>query len=160
MSDPRALRLHHLALGASDVERVAAFYVAVFGLVEVDRHHDERGVRSIWLEMGPRLVLMIERSLQARVHVEGVGSGPFLLAFHIEAAERETMERRLEAEGGIVESRTEFSSYSRDPEGNRVAVSSYPLPTAASSDFPESSYSRSEYEPGSVELELEPAELD
>lgn len=154
------MRLHHLALGATDVECVAAFYVAVFGLVEVDRHHDGEGVRSIWLEIGPHMVLMIERSAQKRERVEGVGAGAFLLAFNIDTDEREEMERRLEAEGGVIESRTEFSSYSRDPEGNRVAVSAYPLPSAAASDYPARSFASSDYEPGTVEREIEPAELD
>jgi glyoxylase I family protein len=44
-------------------------------------------------------------------------------------AERPELEARVEALGASVESRSEHSSYLRDPEGNRVALSHYPLPT-------------------------------
>ena len=45
--------LHHLALGARDVERVASFYLDLFGLPELARHHDAAGeLRSVWLGLG------------------------------------------------------------------------------------------------------------
>lgn len=120
--------LHHLALGARDVERVAAFYRTVFLLPEVARHTTESGsLRSIWLALGP-VVLMIEQSEAEPRRVEGVGSGPFLLAFRITEKERTQWEERLTAAGAAIESRTERTSYARDPEGNRVAVSFYALP--------------------------------
>ena len=119
-------RLHHLALGARDVERVAAFYRGVFGLVETARHHHPDGtLRSIWLDLGGA-TLMVERTPESPRRVEGVGAGPFLLAFRVEVAQRSQLERELEAAGAEIESRTEHTSYARDPEGNRVAISSYP----------------------------------
>ena len=124
-------RLHHVALGARDVEAVAMFYRDVMGLAELRRHHEEGPdgpLRSIWLELGPQAVLMVEKTqAPAGERVEGVGLGPFLLAFHVEPAERQEVEGRLEAAGALIESRTEHSSYARDPEGNRVAISCYPL---------------------------------
>jgi len=118
---PRAL--HHLALGARDVERVAAFYRATLGLGEVARHLDAGGaLRSIWLRAG-EVVLMIERTSDELRHVDGVGAGPFLLAFDVSLDERAELESRV-----VVESRSEHTSYFRDPEGNRVALSHYPLP--------------------------------
>jgi glyoxylase I family protein len=115
--------LHHVALGARDVEAVAAFYREAFRLRERARHHDADGsLRSVWLELGDS-VLMIEQSQEPPRRVEGVGAGPFLLAFHVGPEERADLERAL----GKIESRTEHTSYARDPEGNRVAVSSYPL---------------------------------
>jgi glyoxylase I family protein len=121
-------RLHHVALGALDVERVARFYREVVGLPEVARHDDADGaLRSIWLSAG-ETVLMIERSSEARERVEGVGPGPFLLAFAVTPGERADLERALHAAGAAIESRSEHSSYLRDPEGNRVAISHYPEP--------------------------------
>lgn len=117
--------IHHIALGARDVAGVAAFYRDVLGLEEVARHSDEHGgLRSIWLGSGES-VLMVERTEEPPRSVQGVGAGPFLVAFRVTAEEREGLEGRLS-----VESRTEHSSYFRDPEGNRVAISHYPLPQA------------------------------
>ena len=119
--------LHHIALGARDVDAVAAFYRDVFELEELDQHLDDGGhLRSIWLDLGG-CILMVEKTRKVRPAVEGVGAGPFLLALSIEPDERVAMEERLEARGSSIESRTEFTSYARDPEGNRVAVSHYPL---------------------------------
>lgn len=120
-------RLHHIALGANNVEEVAAFYCDVFGLTEVERHHDDDdALRSIWLDMHGTL-LMVERTDAAPRHVDGIGAGPFLLAFDVDGpSERRALEKRLERRGVAVEDRTRYTSYFRDPEGNRVAVSHYP----------------------------------
>ena len=119
--------LHHIALGARNVEKMARFYGEVFELIEVDRHFDEDGrLRSVWLDMeGP--ILMIERSEERRQKVDGVGAGPFLLAMSIAPEERDEFEQRLEDWGSVVEERTDYTSYARDPEGHRVAVSHYPV---------------------------------
>lgn len=122
------MTLHHVALGARDVERVAAFYRDVLGLAEVARQPDRSGgLRSIWLRLGEG-VLMVERTEHALRNVEGVGAGAFLIALAIDPDQRVACEARLTSAGAPVEARTEHTSYSRDPEGNRVAVSSYPLP--------------------------------
>lgn len=122
-------RLHHIALGARDVEGVAAFYAEAFGLEELRRHDDEAGaLRSIWLDLGGGLILMVERTDQGGRRVEGVGAGPFLLAIAIAPQERGALEAHLERLGAPVETRTAFTSYLRDPEGNRVAISHYPEP--------------------------------
>lgn len=121
-------RLHHLALGARDVERVAGFYRDLLELPELARHvHPDGSLRSIWLELDGA-VLMIEHTPRARERVEGVGPGLFLLALRVEPAARRRLEEKLEQHGFGVESRTEFSSYLRDPEHNRVAISHHPRP--------------------------------
>jgi catechol 2,3-dioxygenase-like lactoylglutathione lyase family enzyme len=120
-------RLHHLALGARDVLRVAAFYRDVLRLSEVARHFDEHGVlRSVWLDLGGAL-LMLERTLEDPRCPIGVAAGPFLVALRVAPGERRSVEAALEAAGAPIESRTLHSSYTRDPEGNRVAISHYPL---------------------------------
>jgi catechol 2,3-dioxygenase-like lactoylglutathione lyase family enzyme len=125
--DPVARKLHHLALGARDVERVAAFYRHLLGLCEVRRHHEPGGqLRSIWLDLGGP-ILMIERSDEPSRRVAGVGAGPFLLALTAEPTERDALEKSLAASGVPVEACTEYTVYFRDPEGNRVAISSFPL---------------------------------
>jgi glyoxylase I family protein len=129
MSPARAL--HHLALGAADVERVAAFYRDVLGLPEQKRNQDDSGnLRSIWLDLGAGATLMVERTHQpdpSARRVDGIAAGLFLLCVRISPEDRAETEARLEASGGAIEQRTAFTSYARDPEGNRVAVSFHPL---------------------------------
>lgn len=118
--------LHHIALGARDVERVAVFYRDVFHLPELRRQaRDDGSLRSVWLDLGGS-ILMIEHVAAAEHGAAARQQGPFLLAFAVGPAERPSMERRLEGFGAAIEARTEFTSYARDPENNRVAVSHYP----------------------------------
>ncbi len=71
---------------------------------------------------------MIESTKEAPRVVHGVGAGPFLIALAVAAEERAAFEARLCSAGCVIESRTEWTSYTRDPDGNRVALSAYPLP--------------------------------
>jgi catechol 2,3-dioxygenase-like lactoylglutathione lyase family enzyme len=120
-------RLHHLALGTSQVEDLARFYRELFGLVETARRlSPDGGLHSIWLDLGGAL-LMIERTSSETRHVEGIGQGLFLIAFRVSPAERSRLESELERRGHAIESRTAYSSYSRDPDGNRIAISHYPV---------------------------------
>jgi glyoxylase I family protein len=124
----RALALHHLALGTAQVEALASFYREVFNLVEISRQLDaEGGLRSIWLDLGGAL-LMIERSGDPQRRVDGVGSGLFLMAFRVAREERARLERELASRGSPVEARSAFTSYARDPDGNRIAISHHPEP--------------------------------
>jgi glyoxylase I family protein len=125
---PRSLALHHLALGTTEVEGLASFYREVFHLEETSRQLDAQGgLRSIWLDLGGAL-LMIERSGDPRRRVDGVGSGLFLMAFRVTREERARLERELPARGSPIEGRTAFTSYARDPDGNRFAISHHPEP--------------------------------
>lgn len=108
------------------MERVARFYRDVLGLTEDARHQDDSGqLRSIWLR-ADRTLLMIEATTASGDRVEGIGAGPFLLAFRIRPNERSELEQRLERAGASIESRTAYTSYARDPEGNRIALSHHP----------------------------------
>lgn len=122
------VRVHHLAVGARDVESLAEFYRRAFELPEQARHYQADGqLRSVWLDLGGS-VLMIEASSVDAHRVEGIGRGLFLVAFAVNVADRDRVEARLVALGGALEERGRFTSYARDPEGNRVAISHYPAP--------------------------------
>lgn len=128
MSVSAQTRLHHLAVGSADVERLARFYREIFSLEETARHSDAAGaLRSIWLDLGGAL-LMIERSQEPARRVEGIGAGPFLIALRVSREARPALERELEARGHAIEGRTAFTSYCRDPDGNRIAISHHPEP--------------------------------
>jgi glyoxylase I family protein len=121
------VRVHHLALGARNVARVSEFYQEVFELPETARHQYADGtLRSVWLSAEGTL-LMIEFSDQPESAQAGsTRPGLFLIAFEVSAARRSLLEQRLEARGAHIERRTEFTSYTRDPEGNQVAISHFP----------------------------------
>ncbi len=107
--------------------RLAQFYRDQLGLREVARHdHGDGSLRSVWLDLGGSL-LMIEPTTEAPRNVVGVGSGPFLIAIAVEPEQRERVEAQLTAASCAIESRSEWTSYARDPDGNRIAVSAYPL---------------------------------
>jgi catechol 2,3-dioxygenase-like lactoylglutathione lyase family enzyme len=119
-------RLHHLALLATDVEGLAAFYGALFGLAEVARHTDAHGsLRSIWLELGGPL-LMIERAEGQVATKPRTSSGLLLFALTVSPARRREIEQELTLRRLLLEKRTAFTSYARDPEGNDFAFSHYP----------------------------------
>lgn len=119
--------MHHAALGARDVRRLADFYAAAFELREEQEQSSPDGsLRSVWLRSGD-VVLMIEATQEPPRSVQGVGAGPFLLAFPMSLDLRSASEARVIRAGGVLEGRSELSSYFRDPEGNRCALSSYPL---------------------------------
>lgn len=121
--------LHHLALGGRDVRLLADFYTKSFELPFAATHLRKDGsLRSIWLRLEPGL-LMIEETEQTIKEVVGIGAGLFLLAFSVPNEKRMEVEERIMSHGGTLESRSEFTSYGRDPEGNRIAISSYPLST-------------------------------
>jgi catechol 2,3-dioxygenase-like lactoylglutathione lyase family enzyme len=106
---------------------LARFYGEQLELREVARHHGTDGaLRSVWFDLGGA-ILMIEHGVDEPRHVNGVGAGLFLIAIAVEATQRELFERRLERAGALIESRTEWTSYMRDPDGNRIAISAYPL---------------------------------
>jgi len=124
-------RLHHVAFGARDVELIAGFYRELFGLAEVMRHQDDAGaLRSIWLDLAGTL-LMVERVAASAPPPRRDEHGPFLLALAVTPADRLRLEGVLAARGHGVESRTSYTSYARDPEGNRFAFSTWPEPSTA-----------------------------
>lgn len=127
--------LHHIALGAQDIKALATFYQDIFGLTvittnytAINTHYEDAIVRSIWLRCDD-WILMIERIThhdQRPIHTEGVSPGPFLLVF--DAPDHETFEQKLASYNIGIDMRTSYTVYARDIEGNRIAVSTYPIP--------------------------------
>ncbi len=126
------MQLHHLALGATDVAALAGFYASVFGLEQLREHRRDDGtLRSVWLRLGEGL-LMVESIEAGPVREQGLRlpePGLFLLAFATaDEAESEALCSAATARGASESHRTGFTRYLFDPEGNRVAVSHFPLP--------------------------------
>jgi glyoxylase I family protein len=114
------LHLHHIAIRAADVDAVLAFYRTMLGL-EIARDHRPR---SVWLRLSGASVLMIE----ARGAAEpAVPAGSLeLVAFRVSAEEKTAMRERA-IRAGCFDGETEHTVYLRDPEGRRLAVSTFPL---------------------------------
>jgi catechol 2,3-dioxygenase-like lactoylglutathione lyase family enzyme len=112
--------VHHLAFRTRDLDALAAFYAAWLGAAVV---RDNRP-RSLWLELGPDAVLMLELAESDEPALDPRSLE--LVAFRVEASEHATLRRRLVAAGRL-EAETEHTLYLRDPDGRRIAFSSYPL---------------------------------
>jgi glyoxylase I family protein len=115
------MAIHHLALTSPRVEELADFYRVVLGLPELTRHTDEQGLRSVWLDLDPG-VLMVERASTQPAPAE---TGWFLLALTIEPGEREAWRQRL---GAHFTHESGFTLYGVDLDGNRFGLSHYPTP--------------------------------
>ncbi len=113
------MRIHHLALRTDDVERLARFYIDLF---EMSVAKDELP-RALWLELEPG-VMMIERREPGEPRIPQ-GSLE-LLAFEVDGSTRDAVALKAR-ERGCDDGETEHTRYLRDPDGRRVAVTTYPL---------------------------------
>lgn len=121
------MELHHLAIGASAVDKIAIFYKNVFSLKERMRHFEGEDLRSVWLELGSGILMIESVEKISNVWGKEMRHGLFLIAFRVSPEERKRVERKIKEEGGRVENLTEFTTYGRDPENNRIAISTHPL---------------------------------
>ena len=116
-----ALALHHLALRSPQPEALSAFYVDLFHLPIVRRQP-----HGLWLGLGSA-VLMIERAGPDEPPVSPQDLA--LIAFAVTPEDQVRLRARLAERGVTVESETAWTLYFRDPDGRRLGVSTYPLPT-------------------------------
>jgi len=114
------MRLHHVAIQVRDLERARDFYARVLGLPELGRPR----AGAVWLDCGGT-VLMLEQAdgAPADEPFRTARPGLHLLALAIGPDERAAWEARLAAHGAEVVARTAHTLYVRDPEGNRVGLS-------------------------------------
>ncbi len=112
------MKIHHIALRTRDLTRLTAFYVCVVGLAPVG----ERPGEAVWLSLGES-VLMLELAAQDEPAVPPQSMD--LLAFAVDEPGRAALRARLEAMDLRTEGETRWTTYFRDPDGRRVAVSTY-----------------------------------
>lgn len=126
---PKVHSVHHIAIKTCDVERLVDFYVDLLGLEEIRRNVREDALYSVWLAGGDT-VLMIERSSTedpgARAAFEDDPPGLHLVAFGIDARERNAWCERFESARVSIVERTPYTLYVLDPDGNRIGLSSWP----------------------------------
>jgi glyoxylase I family protein len=121
------VRVHHIALQVTDLERARSFYEGLLGfaVTRVQPH-------AVWLDAGGTIV-MLERcdgpvDAADAVAWSSARPGPFVVAFGIAAVERDALHARLVAAGVVVDHESAFTLYVRDPFGARLAFSHYPEP--------------------------------
>jgi catechol 2,3-dioxygenase-like lactoylglutathione lyase family enzyme len=125
---------HHLAIQVRDLAALERFYRETLGLAELRRWPARDGAgageRSVWLDTGSGAFIALERVSGGATANEdpsrGERPGLHLVALGIERGARAEWERRLAAAGVPIETRTAFTLYVRDPEGNRVGLSHWP----------------------------------
>ncbi|GEM_PF-3257826 len=113
------MRIHHLAFRCPDYAATTRFYIDVLGMRVVS----ETPGYSTWLALGGG-VLMIEQASEGE-------KGPDPTSLRFVAFHREDLpgdlEERLAAAGVLIEDRTGYTIYFRDPDGRRIGASTFPL---------------------------------
>jgi glyoxylase I family protein len=112
------MRIHHIALRTGDVARLEGFYGGLLGLVTRRREGD----RATWLDAA-EVVVMLERAEPGEPAVPERTMD--LVAFEVDAGQKEAVAARLSAAGIPIEASTAHTIYFRDPDGRRVGLSAY-----------------------------------
>ncbi len=124
------LGFHHVAVQVHDVARVAAFYVEMLKLPELQRfHRDDGSLRSIWVGTSNQPGL----AAQPFIAIEGIrpqtpegALGYSMVALRIDPQQRRSIVEELSRRGLSIERETAWTMYVRDPEGNLVGLSHHP----------------------------------
>ena len=123
------LGFHHVAVQVHDVAKVAAFYIELLKLPELQRfHRDDGSLRSIWVSASNQ-----QPGEHGFIAIEGIrpatpegALGYSMVALRIDAAQRKQIVLELGRRGLQVERETGWTMYLRDPEGNLVGLSHHP----------------------------------
>jgi catechol 2,3-dioxygenase-like lactoylglutathione lyase family enzyme len=129
--------LHHLAIQVRDLAAAERFYCDTLGLRVVRRWPAADGAseRAIWVDTGDGAFLALEVTTAAlRTPDGGPAAPPYLAGLHlvalrIDAGDRRAWQDRFAQAGVAVYHQTVFTIYVRDPEGNRIGLSHYPVPS-------------------------------
>ncbi|MHB8419626.1 MAG: VOC family protein [Myxococcales bacterium] len=127
--------VHHLAVQVRDLAGLTRWYREVLGLEILKRWQGADGQeRSVWLKLEGGAFVALERCTGEAPRNEGwerAEPGYLVLALRIAAGERQLWEAQLAAHGVAVERRSQWTLFFRDPEGNRIGLSSHPEDLAA-----------------------------
>ncbi|GAC1550706.1 MAG: hypothetical protein NVS3B10_13620 [Polyangiales bacterium] len=122
------VRVHHVAVVVADLAAAERFYVGVLGLPVERRWSDDSGApRSIWLRLDGDARLMLERAHRDGARRLDGAPGWHCVALAIEPESREAWRETLAASGFPPHAETAHTLYVRDPDGNVVALSDYPI---------------------------------
>jgi hypothetical protein len=113
--------IHHIAITSNIPERLSQFYEELPGLMKIQENRENGIIRSVWFAIhNSKSILMIER---------GENKAPYTLVFdllYFFSVNKNKIISEMKNIIPLVESKTEFTFYFRDPDGNRLGYSSYP----------------------------------
>ena len=115
--------IHHIAITSKFPERLSEFYGDLPGLMKIKENRENEIIRSVWFGFkSSASILMIER---------GDDRAPHALVFDlVRSFSIDSDKNKITFEMGhilsLIESKTEYTFYFRDPDGNRLGYSSYP----------------------------------
>lgn len=133
------MNINHIVIVSNDPASLSAFYVALFEfeiIIDSNNHPES----SVWLLLNQNILLMIEKQntisqidikTHANIKQEFAIKNPgfFLFSLSIKESDRELWKKKINALNVDVELESEFSIYFRDPENNRIALSSFDYKT-------------------------------
>ncbi len=120
------VRVHHLALRTQQLRKVVRFYCGVLGLAVLREQRLSNGkIRSVWLA-ADRTIVMIEAAETDEPCIPPRSNE--LVAFKVAKRDVARMRARLLLHRVRIESETQHSCYFRDPDGRRLALTTYPWP--------------------------------
>jgi glyoxylase I family protein len=120
--------IHHLAVKTADLARAENFWVNIVGLSVLQRHDDNQGrPRSVWCQLKTGF-LAIERAESAKAIKADGDPGWHGVMLGIAVEERASMAAHFVRHGHPIFKETDYTFYVRDPDGNLVGFSHYPVP--------------------------------
>jgi catechol 2,3-dioxygenase-like lactoylglutathione lyase family enzyme len=122
------VRVHHLAFRTQQLRKVVRFYCSVLGLAVVREQRLSNGtIRSVWLA-ADRTIVMIEAAEIDEPRIPPRSNE--LVAFKVPKRDVARMRARLLRHRIRIEAETQHSCYFRDPDGRRVAFTTFSWPLA------------------------------
>jgi glyoxylase I family protein len=106
------VKVHHIALRTNNRRALERFYGKILGLRAI-----QKTKRSTWLDAGGTIV-MIEKRERGEPAI--AKKSRELIAFGVTKRVHDALKKKL-----VIEDATEFTSYFRDPDGRRIAVSHF-----------------------------------
>lgn len=123
--------INHIAITTHDPEKLTEFYHKILNLEIIQINYYETSdetessipkmVRSIWLALNEKTILMIEKQESQRRGEAGY----HLIALDITPGEKLIWKEKLINSGVNIFQGTDYTIYFQDPDGNKIGMSDF-----------------------------------
>ncbi len=134
--------VNHIALVAKEIERLSRFYEEILLLTPAYKRSRKGRLESVWFDLNGILLMIEQANAPTSSDVEDPplalkatpkesslyhrkNGGLHLIAFHAKENDRPRILATLEQYSISVDDQSEYTLYCRDPEGNRIAFSTF-----------------------------------